>query len=82
VTEVAFCCRPPEVLAGRKVIGMAQGEVDRGWQDKSRKVRRVGRLGNASKFNRSRNIAKTRHNLRFLIGRCSSSAFDTLGRIR
>jgi len=82
MTEIAFCCWPSVVLAGRKVIGMAQGEVDRGWQDKSRKVRPVGRSGNASKFNHTRNIAKTRHNLPFLIGRCSSSIFDTLGRIR
>jgi hypothetical protein len=33
--EIAFRCRPSEVLAGPKVIGRAQGEVERGWQDKS-----------------------------------------------
>jgi hypothetical protein len=33
--EIAFCCRPSEVLAGPKMMRMAQGEVDRGWQDKS-----------------------------------------------
>jgi len=33
--EIAFRCRTSEVLAGSKVIGWAQGEVDRGWQDKS-----------------------------------------------
>jgi len=82
MTEIAFCRRPSEVLAGRKVIGMAQGEVDRGWQDKSRKVRPVGRSGNASKFNHPRNIAETRRNLPFLLARCSSSVFVTLGRIR
>ena len=50
--------------------------------DKSRKVRPVGRSGNASKFNQARNIAKTGRNLPFLIERCSSSAFGTFGRIR
>ena len=33
--EIAFRCRTSEVLTGPKVIGRAQGEVDRGWQDKS-----------------------------------------------
>ncbi|MEH2561581.1 hypothetical protein [Bradyrhizobium sp. AZCC 2289] len=33
--EIAIRCRASEVLAGPKVIGWAQGEVDRGWQDKS-----------------------------------------------
>jgi hypothetical protein len=32
---IALLCRTSEVLAGPKVIGRAQGEVDRGWQDKS-----------------------------------------------
>jgi hypothetical protein len=61
------------------VIRRAQGEVDRGWQDKSRKVRPVGRLGNVSKFKHASNIAKIQHNLPFLPERCSSSVFDTLG---
>jgi hypothetical protein len=33
--EIAFRCWPSVVLADRKVIGKVQGEVDRGWQDKS-----------------------------------------------
>ena len=33
--EIAFRSGPSEVLANPKVIGRAQGEVDRGWQDKS-----------------------------------------------
>ena len=33
--EIAFRCRPSEVLTGPKVIGRAQGVIDRGWQDKS-----------------------------------------------
>jgi hypothetical protein len=80
--EIAFRCRTSEVLAGPKVIGRAQGEVDHGWQDKSRKVRPVGRSGNVSNFSHAPNIAKSRHNLPFLPGRCSSSVFDTLWRAR
>jgi hypothetical protein len=57
-------------------------ETSHGWQDKSRKVRPVGRSGSASKFNHTRNIAKTRQNLPFLLARCSSSDFVTLRRIR
>jgi hypothetical protein len=33
--EIAFLCRPLEVLTNSKVIGNTQGEVDRGWQDKA-----------------------------------------------
>jgi hypothetical protein len=78
--EIAFCCRPSEVLAGPKMMRMAQGEVDRGWQDKSRKVRPVGRLGNVSSFKHAPNIAKIQRNLSFAIGHCSFSFFDTLRR--
>jgi hypothetical protein len=78
--EIAFRCGPSGVLADRKVMGMAQGKVDRGWQDKSRKVRPVGRLGNVSKFKHVPNIAKIQRNLSFAIGHCSFSVFDTLRR--
>jgi hypothetical protein len=76
-------CREPLCVPGRPMPGkwVLEGS-DRGGQDKSRKVRPVGRLGNASKFNHTRNIAKTRHNLPFLLARCSSSVFVTLGGIR
>jgi len=80
--EIAFRPGLSEASASRKVTKRALGEIDRGWQDKSRKVRPVGRSGNASKFNQARNIAKTGRNLPFLIERCSSSAFGTFGRIR
>ncbi len=80
--EIAFSLQAVRCFGGPKVIRRAQGEVNRGWQDKSRKVRPVGRSGNASKFNQARNIAKTGRNLPFLIERCSSSAFGTFGRIR
>ncbi|SDS81805.1 hypothetical protein SAMN05444158_3322 [Bradyrhizobium canariense] len=70
------------VIACSDGMRWVRGDTSHGWQDKSRKVRRVGRLGIASKFNHTGNIAKTRHNLPFLLARCSSSVFDTLGRIR
>jgi hypothetical protein len=35
VIEIEFRCGPSEALASPKLIGSAQGEVDRGWQDKS-----------------------------------------------
>jgi len=58
-------------------------KLDRlGWQDKSRKVRPVGRLENAGDFKHAPNIAKIRHTLRFLQCRCSCSAFDTLWLMR
>ncbi len=79
--EIAFRYRPSVVLTGRKVIGRVQGEVDRGWQDKSRKVRPVGRLGNVSKFKHAPNIAKIQRNLSFATGYCSFSVFATLRRV-
>jgi hypothetical protein len=80
--RIVLCREPLRVLGNPKPGRWVLEGSDRGGQDKSRKVRPVGRLGNASKFNHTRNIAKTRHNLPFLIGRWSSSAFDTLRRIR
>ncbi len=53
-----------------------------GRQDKSRKVRPVGRLGNVSNLNHAPNIAKDRRNLRVSPWRCSCSVFDTLRRAR
>src|SRR5205085_6943008 len=47
--------------------------TNRRGQDKSRKVRPVGRLGNVSSFNHTPNIAEIRHTLLILPGRCSSS---------
>jgi hypothetical protein len=76
--EIAFRHGPWEVLASLKVLGRVQGEIDRGWQDKSRKVRPVGRLGNVRNINHAANIAKLRHSLS-LLPRCwSSSAYNTL----
>ena len=47
-------------------------------QDKSRKVRPVGRLESSSNFSHASNIAKLWRSLPFLRMRCSSSAFGTL----
>ena len=82
MTGIAFY-RVPLRIPGRPKPGnwVLEGS-DRGGQDKSRKVRPVGRLGNASKFNYAPNIAKTRHNLQFLLARCFCSLFVTLGRTR
>lgn len=76
-------CRKSSRVPGVSWPGSwALGTSDRVWQDKSRKVRPVGRLGNVSSFSHDPNIAKSRHNLRILPGRCSSSVFDTLRRAR
>jgi hypothetical protein len=82
MTGIALCREPLRVLGSPKPGKWVLDGNDRGGQDKSRKVRPVGRLGNASQFNHTRNIAKIRRNLPFLIGRCSFAAFVTLRRIR
>jgi hypothetical protein len=56
----------------------AQGTSDRGGQDKSRKVRPVGRVGDAFNFKRAPNIANIRRNLPFLVMARRWPAFDTL----
>jgi hypothetical protein len=76
--EIAFRCRPSECFADRKVIGIAQGEGDRGWQDKSRKVRPVGRFEDGSNFNEISNIAKIQRTLPFSPTRGGNTTFDTL----
>ena len=80
--EIAFRCRPSEGSAGPKVMRVVQEGVDRGWQDKSRKVRPVGWLGNVSNFSHAPNLAKNCYTFPILPGRCSSSVFDTLWRAR
>lgn len=60
----------------------ALGASERGGQDKSRKVRPVGWLGNGSDFKHARHIAKIIRNLSFILARCSSSMILTLWRSR
>jgi hypothetical protein len=40
-----------------------QGISDRGWQDKARKVRAVGRLEDGSNFNHASNVTQYRPHL-------------------
>jgi hypothetical protein len=82
MTGIAFCRNPSRAIESLKLGKLVLGISDRGWQDKSRKVRPVGRLGNACNSNHAPNIAKIRHNLPFFPGCCSSSVFDTLRRAR
>jgi hypothetical protein len=82
MTGITLCREPLPVLGRPMHEKWVLEGSNRGGQDKSRKVQPVGRSGNASKFNHTRNIAKTRQNLPFLLARCSSSVFITLRRIR
>ena len=82
MTRTAFCRKSPRVPRVCWRGSWALGTSDRGGQDKSRKVRPVGRLGIISNLNRDPNIAKNRHNLPFSRTRCSCSTFNTLWRIQ
>ena len=82
MTRTAFCRKSPRVPRVCWLGSWALGTSDRGGQDKSRKVRPVGRLGNVSNLNHAPNIAKDRRNLRVSPWRCSCSVFDTLRRAR
>jgi len=82
MTRTAFCRKSPRVPTVCWLGSWALGTSDRGGQDKSRKVRPVGRLGNVSNFNHAPNIVKIRHNLPFSPRRCFCSVFDTLRRAR
>jgi hypothetical protein len=80
MTGIALCREPLRVLGSPKPGNWVLEGSDRGGQDKSRKVRPVGRLGNVSKFKHAPNIAKIQRNLSLAIGHCSFSVFDTLRR--
>jgi hypothetical protein len=45
MTAIAVCRSLSEIFVSAKMLGMVQGVADRRGQDKSRKVRPVGRLG-------------------------------------
>ncbi len=77
---IAFRRMVSKVVATLGVVGREQGLADRGWQDKSRKVRPVGRVRIESDFSDAANIAKIRHNLLFLLRGYRRSAFGTLRR--
>ena len=82
MTAIAFHGMLPRDVVSLRVAGRDQQVANRGWQDKSRKVRPVGRLENARDFKHAPNVAKIRHNLPFLPRSCSCSAFDTLWLMR
>lgn len=75
---IAFRRVLSKFVARWRVLGREQGIADRGWQDKSRKVRSVGRVRIVSKFRYAPNVAKIEHNLSFFPRRCFGSAFCTL----
>lgn len=82
VTTYVYCQCALSNLRRLVRVSLCSDDADRGWQDKSRKVRPVGRLRNISNLNHAPNIAKNWHTLPILPGRCSSSVFDTSRRAR
>lgn len=78
--EIALLRTASQCVARFDVRQSGQEDLSHGRQDKSRKVRPVGRLGNVSKFKHAPNIAKIQRNLSLAIGHCSFSVFDTLRR--
>jgi hypothetical protein len=78
MTAIAFCCKPLRAFGSLKLGIWALGMSDRGGQDKSRKVRPVGRARNSVKSSLGSNIANVSCNLRVMATRRRHSAFDTL----
>jgi hypothetical protein len=78
MTAIALCRKPLRGLARSKLMRWALGGSDRGWQDKSRKVRTVGWVRNSAKFRLVRNIARVSRNLRFSATHYRPTTFDTL----
>jgi hypothetical protein len=82
MTRTACCRKSPRVARVCWLGSWALGISDRGGQDKSRKVRTVGLVGNSAKFTIMPNIMNVSRNLHFLIMRYWRSTFDTLRRDR
>ena len=80
MTRTAFCRKSPRVPRGSWVGSWALGTSDRGGQDKGRKVRPVGWLGNGRNFRRASNIAKVRRTLPISRCSCPFLSFATLRR--
>jgi hypothetical protein len=80
MTGIAFCRDPSGGIDSLKLGKRELGTIDRGWQDKSRKVRPVGRVRNSVKYCPASNIANVSDNLRFMATRRRHSTFDTLRR--
>jgi hypothetical protein len=69
-------------IACSAVRRAGQGDTNRGWQDKNRKVRTVGCVRNSAKFRFVAHIAKFSRNLDLLTARYLRSTFDTPWRDR
>jgi hypothetical protein len=79
--KAVACVRNPlRALYGFRIGNWALRTSDRGGQDKSRKVRPVGRSGIASKFKDRSNVARNSRTLHFFITRYQRSLFSTLQR--
>ena len=65
MTNSASCRMPLRVPGSVQLGNWARETSDRGWQDKSRKVRPVGWVRNSANFKLVRNIARVSRNLRF-----------------
>ena len=76
--EIALRRGFSEVVASPRVTTGEQGKIDRGWQDKSRKVRTVGWVRNSARSGLFGNIASLSRNLHFSTTRYRRSTIDTL----
>ena len=76
--EIALHRGFSKVVASPRVVRGERAKTNRGWQDKARKVRAVGRLEDGSNFNHAPNIAKVQRTLRFSTTRDRTTTFDTL----
>ena len=81
-TAIALRRMLSEIFVSSRVAGREQGRADRRGQDKSRKVRPVGRVRNSVKYSPASNIANDLCNLRYLVTRRFCSAFVILRQAR
>lgn len=77
-TSIARCRVLSQAFASRRVVAREQGATNRLRQDKSRKVRPVGRMRRCSNFSEAANIAKIRRNVPLLPRGSHGSTFHTL----
>jgi hypothetical protein len=78
MTGIAFCRNLSGALECEKLGQWVLGISNRRGQDKSRKVRPVGRARSSIKSSLGSNIANVSCNLRFMATRRRHSTFDTL----
>lgn len=80
MTAIAFYREPPRALCRFRIRNWALGTNDRGGQDKSRKVRPVGRSRCVRNFKRAADLASVASNLRIPATPRRHSASGTLRR--